>query len=247
MLKNIYDLEKIEGANYREISEEAVAALVTSIKEVGLQEPIQLFEVAESGKLYVVSGHHRLEAMKRVSRDPQYSHRVFQAYVTTGTAEELASQKVAIRAVVANVLRKDLSLVERAQAYHKLRETGISAASISRMVHKDKRTIEMTLNVALLPPQALAFIQEQERLKDSVVYKLAVKYKKDPQFDILAALKESLAQRRKGAVAKDVVRFNRSAAHDRLVAEGGFSNEVAARIIAILADSTGTSHQQTVP
>ncbi|PRW59123.1 chloroplastic mitochondrial [Chlorella sorokiniana] len=46
---------------------EKVAALMKSIEEIGLQEPIDVLEV--DGKIYGFSGCHRFEAHQRLGRD----------------------------------------------------------------------------------------------------------------------------------------------------------------------------------
>jgi ParB family chromosome partitioning protein len=163
VLRNLYDLDSIKSDNYRPLDPHAVEALAASIKEVGLQEPIQLFEVNETKELFVISGHHRLEALKKVKRDPTHAHKIFQALITTGTTDDLKSQKTAISSVVSNILRTDLTIIDRAEAYQRLKDRGASAKEIGRMVQKDKRTIEMTLNVAQIPDESKEFVPEQEQ------------------------------------------------------------------------------------
>ena len=82
MLKNLYDLDAIKTDNYRDLNPKIVDDLTQSIMEVGLQEPIQLYHIEETGELYVISGHHRLAAMKRVKKHPMHQGMVFQAHVT---------------------------------------------------------------------------------------------------------------------------------------------------------------------
>lgn len=190
MIRNLYDLNHIRHDNYRPIDEEAVENLTRSIKEVGLQEPISLFEVQETRVMYVISGHHRLEAMKNVMRDPDHDQ-VFKAWVTRGTEEEYQSQKTAVQSVMANMLRTDLGLLDRAAAYRRLRDSGLSASAIAGMVNRDKRTIEMTLNVSLLPEDVKAWIRSHKKIKDSVVYRLAAQKKRQPDLDVMYELIKS--------------------------------------------------------
>lgn len=241
MIRNIFDLDIIQSDNYRPLDEPTVAALTESIRQVGLQEPIKLFEILDTKALYVISGHHRLEALRRIKRDPRYKHKVFQAIVMTGTKEEYESKKTAIASVMANMLRKDLDIIDRAMAYHKLKETGLSAKEIGLMVHKDRRTIEMTLNVALLPEEARDFVKQHNEIKDSSVYQIAVKAKKDPAFKPLAALHEQVMKKRQGAsAAARLPRFAPEIARDLLVAEAGLSDETVTQIMDILKRSVPT-------
>ena len=112
MLKNLYDLKSIKTDNYRKLDEKTVLELVESIKTVGLQEPIQLFIINETREYIVVSGHHRLEAIKRIKDEPKYSEKVFQAEVTRGSLTDYLSEETAIKSVMANSMRKDMVLVE---------------------------------------------------------------------------------------------------------------------------------------
>lgn len=239
MLRNLYDLDQIKEDNYRPLDQAAVDALAASIKEVGLQEPIRLFEVVDTKELHVISGHHRLAALKKIKKDPRYAHKIFQAFILQGSQEDLKSQKTAIHSLISNVLRNDLALIDRAEAYHRLRERGASAQEIGRMVHKDKRTIEMTLNVALLPQEAKDFVRNAPRLRDSTVYRLAVKLKKDPNFDIMGQLKEAAAPRhqRQGASVQTNgfnFRANRPVIQERLEKTAHFSGSDIERILQVL-------------
>ena len=188
MLKNLYDLEIIKADNYRNLDEATVEKIKSSILAVGLQEPIQLFQVNETGELMVVSGHHRLEAMKRIKAEAAHSSMVFQGEVVRGTLMEYRSQNVAVKSVMANSMRKDMAIVDRAKAYDKLLEAGLDIDTISLMVDKEASTIKKTLLVAKLPIDVLDFIESQPKLRDSIVYKYAAKYDKDRSLDVRSEL-----------------------------------------------------------
>lgn len=236
MLTNLFEVDHIRSDNYREIDRDTVNGLVESIKKVGLQEPLKLFEIEGSGEVYVVSGHHRLEAIRKIKRIPEFAHQIFQALIIKGTKEEYLGQKTAIASVVANMLRKNLEIVDRAEAFTKLKKSGLSASEIGSIVNKDKRTVEMTLNVGLLDAAVKEFIKETPTLKDSVVYKVAVKYKKDPTLEPIALLKASLEQKRQGAVQNEpkLTKVYRDQFKTRLMNEGGFDQKTVARIIGLL-------------
>ena len=239
MLRNLYDLDSIKCDNYRPLNEEAVEKLCASIKEVGLKEPIHLFEVAATKELYVISGHHRLEALKKVKRDKSHAHKIFQALVTTGSESELYSLKTVEGSVISNMLRTDLGIIDRAQAYLRLKNKGKSAKDIGKMVQKDKRTIEMTLNVALIPEVSKEFVRQNPKLKDSTVYKLAVKYKKEPDFDIQKALEEAAQKRTKRAGAskeakKGEIRVKPKEFKETLLAETNLSESDIDKVIFLL-------------
>ncbi|WP_110987864.1 sulfiredoxin [Acaryochloris thomasi] len=62
-VKNIA-LKEIHRPLYRQNDQSKVAALMRSIAEVGLQEPIEVLEV--EGRYYGFSGCHRYEACSRL-------------------------------------------------------------------------------------------------------------------------------------------------------------------------------------
>lgn len=60
-------IEKIHRPLYRQNDAAKVEALVQSIQEIGLQEPIDVLEV--DGEYYGFSGCHRFEACSRLGHD----------------------------------------------------------------------------------------------------------------------------------------------------------------------------------
>ena len=61
LIKDLIPTER--GRTWRDTTER-VAELIVSIKHEGLQKPISVYKINE--KYYVINGHHRLEAMKRL-------------------------------------------------------------------------------------------------------------------------------------------------------------------------------------
>ncbi|MBQ49856.1 MAG: hypothetical protein CMP10_20915 [Zetaproteobacteria bacterium] len=235
MLKNLYDLSKIKEDNYRQIDDQMVEDLAASIAEVGLQEPIKLFEIKETKELYVISGHHRLRAMKKLAEQPEYKNPSFQAFIIQGTTKEYQSRPTFINAVMSNSMRKDLELLDRAHAWQKLRTMGMKASEIARMVNKDKRTVEMTLNVDLLPEKTKQYIRKESRLKDSQIYKVAARYKRESWIDPIEMLQKFLNEKRQGAVAKSsTIRINPPAFKCRLQSESDLSESQVDQVMRLL-------------
>ena len=95
----------------------------------------------------------------------------------------------------------------------------------------------MTLNVALLPDQAKDFIRSQPKIKDSAVYKIAVKFKKDPEYPVMDELKKSVESKRSGASAKKPFSISSAATSEfrnRLFQVGNFNEEDIEMILGIL-------------
>ncbi len=227
MLKNLYDLDVIQSDNYRKIDPKIVDSLVVSILEIGLQEPIRLFQIEETGELFMISGHHRLEAMRKIKRNPLYQKKVFQAYVMRGSQKEYLSQETAIKSVMANSLRPDISLVDRAGALLKLVQVGLSLEDIAKMLNEERLQVQKLLAVATLPEDVRDFIHEHPRLKDSVVIKFALRYEQDQSFQIIEAFQEVLGRKRQGASSK----LNRRNFRERLEATGEFNAQQILKIM----------------
>ncbi len=60
-------INQIRRPLFRQNDQEKVAALMTSIAEIGLQEPIDVLEV--DGQYYGFSGCHRYEACSRLGHE----------------------------------------------------------------------------------------------------------------------------------------------------------------------------------
>ncbi|MCY7322388.1 MAG: ParB N-terminal domain-containing protein [Phormidesmis sp. CAN_BIN36] len=60
-------INQIRRPLFRQNDQEKVAALMTSIAEIGLQEPIDILEV--DGQYYGFSGCHRYEACSRLGHE----------------------------------------------------------------------------------------------------------------------------------------------------------------------------------
>ena len=60
-------INQIRRPLFRQNDQEKVAVLMTSIAEIGLQEPIDVLEVA--GQYYGFSGCHRYEACSRLEHE----------------------------------------------------------------------------------------------------------------------------------------------------------------------------------
>jgi uncharacterized ParB-like nuclease family protein len=60
-------IQQIRRPLYRQNDQSKVAALMASIREVGLQEPIDVLEV--DGQYYGFSGCHRYEACSRLGHE----------------------------------------------------------------------------------------------------------------------------------------------------------------------------------
>lgn len=129
---------------------EALAALAESIRAHGVLQPILVR--AEGDRYVLVAGERRWRAsgMAGLTEIP--------ALVTDRARQE---QDVLLLALVENLQRRDLNVVEEAQGYQRLAEAhGLSHETIAAAVGRDRTSITNLLRLLRLPPHALDALRE---------------------------------------------------------------------------------------
>ena len=123
----------------RDFSEPALAELARSIREQGIVQPIVV--VARGDKFEIVAGERRWRAaaMAGLERVPI-------------TVREKASDRDLLEAaLVENLQREDLNVLEAAEAYARLREEfALTQEKIAERVGKDRATIANSLRILKL-------------------------------------------------------------------------------------------------
>lgn len=122
--------------------EEALQELATSIKEVGIIQPITLRQVS-SDTYQIIAGERRYRASKiaGLTKIP--------AYVKTVDDEAVMEM-----ALVENIQREDLNAIEIALSYQKLIEiSGYTQETMSERVGKKRSTIANYLRLLKLPAE----------------------------------------------------------------------------------------------
>ena len=108
------DIGAIEvGYRLRRLDQERVAALVSSIREIGLQTPITVYAVQHDDAFThrLVAGQHRLEAIKALRWNQ------IDCFVTTATESDLKLWEID-----ENLVRSDLIEIERAEHLKRRKE-----------------------------------------------------------------------------------------------------------------------------
>ncbi|SMF22896.1 ParB/RepB/Spo0J family partition protein [Pseudobacteriovorax antillogorgiicola] len=195
-IENIESIDKLESTNYRPINEDQVTALVASIREIGLQEPIKIFELEGTKQRYIISGHHRAEAIRQLRESNARIVYALPAELKRGTKEELESQTIVVSSIVANMFRSDMTVLERAAAYKKLADSGLSVQEIARQLTVDRKTVTNGLAVAALPQDAKDWVKAN-KVTDARVYQVATAYKRDPSIDCIERLSKAPAKKAK--------------------------------------------------
>lgn len=134
-----------------EFDEEALEELATSIRELGIIQPITLRQVAED-KYQIIAGERRWRASQRAGLE------TIPAYIRTVNDENVMEL-----ALVENLQRQDLNAIEIALAYeHLLEGSGMTQERISERVGKSRTAITNYLRLLKLPAQVQMSLQKKE-------------------------------------------------------------------------------------
>jgi ParB family chromosome partitioning protein len=150
---NEIDIVRIEpnpNQPRREFDKEALQELATSIKELGVIQPITVRKVDD--KYQIIAGERRWRAsqLAGLTKIP--------AYIVS-----VEDQGVMEMALVENIQREDLNAIEIALAYQHLAEaTGMTQAKISERVGKSRAAVTNYMRLLKLPAQVQIALKNHE-------------------------------------------------------------------------------------
>ena len=122
--------------------EEALEELATSIRELGIIQPLTL-RSAEAGTYMIISGERRYRAAKLAGLD------TVPAYVRTANDSELTEM-----ALIENIQRADLNAIEIALTFRKLIDQyNLTQERLSERIGKKRATIANFLRLLKLPAE----------------------------------------------------------------------------------------------
>lgn len=122
--------------------EEALEELATSIRELGIIQPLTL-RSAEAGTYMIISGERRYRAAKLAGLD------TVPAYVRTANDSELTEM-----ALIENIQREDLNAIEIALTFRKLIDQyNLTQERLSERIGKKRATIANFLRLLKLPAE----------------------------------------------------------------------------------------------
>ena len=135
----------------REFDQEALAELATSIRELGIIQPITVRKM-NGEKYQIIAGERRWRAsqLAGLTKIP--------AYIVT-----VEDQNAMEMALVENIQREDLNAIEIALAYqHLADETGMTQAKISERVGKSRAAVTNYMRLLKLPAQVQIALKNHE-------------------------------------------------------------------------------------
>lgn len=134
-----------------EFDQDALEELATSIRELGIIQPITLRQVADD-KYQIIAGERRWRASQLAGLE------TIPAYIRTVNDENVMEL-----ALVENLQRQDLNAIEIALAYeHLLEGSGMTQERISERVGKSRTAITNYLRLLKLPAQVQMSLQKKE-------------------------------------------------------------------------------------
>ncbi len=134
-----------------EFDQDALQELATSIRELGIIQPITLRQVADD-KYQIIAGERRWRASQLAGLE------TIPAYIRTVNDENVMEL-----ALVENLQRQDLNAIEIALAYeHLLEGSGMTQERISERVGKSRTAITNYLRLLKLPAQVQMALQKKE-------------------------------------------------------------------------------------
>lgn len=138
---NIEDIEPNPHQPRKIFDDEALSSLALSIKEEGIIQPIIVSKSDKPGKYMIIAGERRWRASKI-------------AGMTTIPAiqKEGSPEQVLRIALIENIQRADLNIIEEAEAYASLiRDFGLTQDQCAKKVGKDRSTITNAMRLLSLP------------------------------------------------------------------------------------------------
>lgn len=135
----------------REFDEVALQELATSIKEIGIIQPITLRQM-DDHRFQIIAGERRWRASQLAGL------KAIPAYIRT-----ISDESVMEMALVENIQREDLNAIEIALGYqHLLDNDGMTQEKVSERVGKSRAAIANYLRLLRLPAQIQLSLQKKE-------------------------------------------------------------------------------------
>lgn len=147
----------------RHFDETALRELADSIAEHGLLQPIEV-EVAPGGRFVLHHGERRWRACRLLQRE------TIPAFVVEAQDEETRL----VRALVENIQREDMNVIEMGQAFRELRDRGMTLTAIARATGKTHAVVKNCLEWLDVEPEVQDLVASGElprdhRVRDAVM------------------------------------------------------------------------------
>lgn len=176
----------------KEFDQEKLAELATSLEEIGMIQPITVTENQEKpGQYLIVAGERRWRAAKLIKMDE-----------VPVIIKDLNDQNRREIALVENIQRENLSILEEAYAYQELiKKFKIKQDQLAKRLGKSRSSISNTLRILKLPEEIIEMIGSE---KISFGHAKAIMTVKETQAQINLA-KKIVAEKLSVRATEDIV------------------------------------------
>ncbi len=151
---NEIPLEQIEvnpNQPRRNFSEETLSELADSIRQIGIIQPVTLHQISPD-KYMIIAGERRWRAAQMAGMTS------IPAYIKT-----LSDASIMEMALVENIQREDLNVIEVALAYQQLMEQdGMTQEKVAQRVGKNRTVVTNTLRLLRLPAEVQMALQKRD-------------------------------------------------------------------------------------
>lgn len=148
------ELSKIDANPFQprtKFDEVALEELATSIREIGLIQPITLRK-AENDRFQIIAGERRFRAARKAGFE------TIPAYIRLAKDDDMLEM-----ALIENIQREDLDAIEIALSYQRLmEECNLTQESLSTRVGKQRSTIANYLRLLKLPAVIQKALREKQ-------------------------------------------------------------------------------------
>ena len=200
---DIYSISPNPDQPRRTFSEEGLDELASSIRELGIIQPLSL-RTAPDGRYQIIAGERRWRAAKMAGLT------TVPAYVRTASDSEVTEM-----ALIENIQREDLNAIEVALAFRKLLDTyEMTQERLSERVGKSRTVITNHLRLLKLPAEIQLALRDHKLDMGHARALLAVE---DPKLQLKIfkqILKDGLSVRMVEKLARDAAEGNGSEQKD---------------------------------
>lgn len=149
-LKEVYTSQLFAGKNQprRIFNEEEISALGESIQQNGVLQPILVRKVSDQS-YEIIAGERRWRAAKKIGLDR-----------LPVLVREMSDEEIMTVALVENLQRENLSVLEEAQGYDRLlKKMNATQEEVSKLVGKSRSHIANMCRLLQLPEKVLGFLE----------------------------------------------------------------------------------------
>ena len=211
----IDDIKPNPNQPRRTFDEETLGELATSIKELGVVQPLSLRDMGD-GTYQIIAGERRWRAagMAGLNSVP--------AYVRSASDSEVTEM-----ALIENIQREDLNAIEVALAFRNLIDTyNLTQERLSERLGKNRATIANHLRLLRLPAEIQLGLRDHKIDMGHAKALLSVEDPKQQLSLYNAILKEGLSVRKVEELVKNVEENKSKPQGAKLKADAGKWNEV---------------------